>query len=53
MDEQKKSGLNLFYFVGVYAIVMLERENEMGDQRGRPLCCVKDADVVYAAMVLI
>src|SRR3954469_5389590 len=44
VDEQKKSGLDLFYFVCVYAIVKTAREYEMGDQSGRPLCWVKDAN---------
>jgi hypothetical protein len=44
VDEQKKSGLDLFYLIGIYAIVKLVREYKMGDQSGRPLCCVKDAN---------
>jgi hypothetical protein len=43
VDEQKKSGFNLFYLIGVYAIVKLEREYKLDDQSGRPLCCAKDA----------
>ncbi len=41
MDEQKKSGLDLFYLMGIYAIVKIVREYKMGDQSGRPLYCVK------------
>ena len=44
MDEHKKSGFCLFYLIGIYAIVKVVREYEMGDQSGRPLCCVKDAN---------
>ncbi len=44
VDEQKKSGLDLFYLRGIYAIVELVREYKMGDQSGRPLCCVKDVN---------
>ncbi len=43
VDEQKKSGFDLFYLGGVYAIVKIAREYKMGDQSGRPLCCVRDA----------
>lgn len=42
VDEQKKSGFDLFYLIGIYAIVKVGRADKMGDQRGRPLCCVKD-----------
>jgi hypothetical protein len=41
VDEQKKSGFNLFYLIGISAIVKIVREYKMGDQSGRPLCCVK------------
>ena len=44
MDEQKKSGVNLFYLIGIYAIVKIVRAYTMGDQSGRPLWCVKDAN---------
>ena len=44
VDEQKKSGLDLFYFGGISAIVGIGREYIVGDQSGRPLCCVKDAN---------
>jgi hypothetical protein len=44
VDEQKKSGVDLFYLRGIYAIVKVGREYTMGDQSGRPLCCVKDAN---------
>ena len=44
VDEQKKSGLDLFYLIGIYAIVKIVREYKVGDQRGRPLWCVKDAN---------
>ncbi len=44
MDEQKKSGLDLSYLIGIYAIVKLVREYKMGDHIGRPLSCVKDAN---------
>ena len=44
VDEQKKSGFDLFYLIGIYAIVKIGREDTMGDQSGRPLCCVKDAN---------
>jgi hypothetical protein len=30
VDEQKESGLDLFYFLGVYAIVKMARECKMG-----------------------
>ena len=40
VDEQKKSGLDLFYFGGTYAIVQIGREYKVGDQSGRPLCCL-------------
>ena len=38
VDEEKKSGLDLFYLMGIYAIVKVVREYKMGDQSGRPLC---------------
>lgn len=38
VDEQKKSGFDLFYLIGIYAIVKIRREYKMGDQRGRLLC---------------
>ncbi len=44
VDEQKKSGFGLFYLTGLNAIVKIVREDKMGDQSGRPLCCVKDAN---------
>ncbi len=44
VDEQKKSGLDLFYLIGIYAIVKVVREYKMGDQSGRPLCCVNDTN---------
>ena len=40
VDEQKKSGFDLFYLMGIYATVKIGREYTMGDQSGRPLCCV-------------
>ena len=48
MDEQKKSGVNLFYLIGIYAIVKVVRVYKMGDQRGRPLWYVKDANAQEA-----
>jgi hypothetical protein len=44
VDEQKKSGFDLFYFIGIYAIVKIVREYTMDDRFGRPSCCVKDAN---------
>ena len=44
VDEPKKSGFCLFYLIGISAIVKVGRAYEMGDQRGRPLCRVKDAN---------
>ena len=38
VDERKKSGLDLFYLIGIYAKVKIVREYKMGDQSGRPLC---------------
>lgn len=43
-DEQKKSGFDLFYLIGVYAIVNIVRAYTVGDQSGRPPWCVKDAN---------
>ncbi len=44
VDEQKKSGLDLFYLGGISAIVKIAREDKVGGQIGRPLCCVKDTN---------
>lgn len=44
VDEQTKSGVGLFYLIGIYAIVKIVGEYKMDDQGGRPLCCVKMAN---------
>jgi hypothetical protein len=42
-DALKRSDVGLFYLRGISAIVKLGRAVTVGDQNGRPLCCVEDA----------